>query len=361
MKSPFNQPLRGIRSPFGATTGNGLRVTAPALYFLSSAQPYTVTGAYQISLSDSDAAGGTYGLAATISDGDIAFSGTTGLTGDTTGTDGTLNVTGSLTNINNALNNLVISTATAGSRTITYTFTHAATSRSVVKVCSVIVGVVVANSVAPVISGTLNYGNVLTVSDGTWTGTPAPTYTYQWQKNGTNISGQTASTYTTVFGDVGATITCEVTGANPFNSVMAEATGVVILDPAAPNLTAPVLDWDDDTADTTPDFTCTITNPLVGDTLTLQLYSDSGLTTLVDSAVNTLDAGEVTAEQADFALAALSAGTYYARVLFERTGWTSTYSNTVTVTISTISAKAIQDRAAAYILDRAAAYIETRV
>jgi hypothetical protein len=128
-----------------------------------------------------------------------------------------------------------------------------------------------------------------------------------------------------------------------------------------PALTAPVLVWDGDTADTTPDFTCTVVDPEVGDTLTLQLYSDSGLTTLVDSAVNTLDAGEVTAEQADFALAALSDGTYYARVLFERTGWQSAYSNTVTVTISTIPAKAIQDRAAAYILDRAAAYIETRV
>jgi hypothetical protein len=235
MKSPFDQPLRGIRSPFGATTGNGLRVTAPSLAFLASAQPYTVTGAYQISLSDSDAAGGTYGLAATISDGDIAFSGTTGLTGDTTGTDGTLNVTGSLTNINNALNNLVISTATAGSRTITYTFTHAATSRSVTKVVSVIVGVLVANSVLPVISGDLDYGNVLTGSDGTWTGFPAPTFTYQWQNAGSNISGQTSNTYTSVFGDVGDTITCEVTATNAFNSVMAESAGVVISDPLAPS------------------------------------------------------------------------------------------------------------------------------
>jgi hypothetical protein len=236
MRSPFNQPLRGIRSPFGATTGNGLRVTAPALYFLSSAQPYTITGGNTISVADTKSAGGTYGVAISISSGALTLSGITGLSfsvGDGTA-DAAMTFTGSLTNINNALANSIISSATAGSRTISITLSHAATTRTVSKTVSVIVGVVVANSVAPVISGTLNYGNVLTCSDGTWTGTPAPTYTYQWQKNGTNISGQTASTYTTVFGDVGATITCEVTGSNPFNSVMVEATGVVILDPDAP-------------------------------------------------------------------------------------------------------------------------------
>jgi hypothetical protein len=116
--------------------------------------------------------------------------------------------------------------------------------------------------------------------------------------------------------------------------VMAEATGVVVLDPENLNLTAPVLDWDDETSDVTPDFTCTLVDPGVGDVLTLQLYSDSGLTTLVDTDVNTLDAGEVSGLSAAFALATLTSGTYYARVLAERTGWTSAYSNTVTVTIS---------------------------
>lgn len=137
-----------VRSTFGAQGGNGLSITAPALSFLASAQPYTVTGAYQISVADALSAGGTYGIALTISDGDIAFSGTTGLTGDTTGTDGTLNVTGSLANINIALDGLVISTATEGNRTIAITFSHAATSRA----ASRTIAVNVTENVAPVLS-----------------------------------------------------------------------------------------------------------------------------------------------------------------------------------------------------------------
>jgi hypothetical protein len=100
-------------------------------------------------------------------------------------------------------------------------------------------------------------------------------------------------------------------------------------------LTAPVLDWDDEGSDLTPDFTCTLVDPVVGDTLTIQVYSDVGLTTLVDSDVNVLDAVEVAAEEATFALDALSAGTYYVRVLAERSGWTSAYSNTETIVLST--------------------------
>lgn len=108
-------------------------------------------------------------------------------------------------------------------------------------------------------------------------------------------------------------------------------------------ISAPILNWDDETADATPDFTCTLVDPVAGDTLTLQLYSDAGLTTLVDSDVNVLDAGEVTAAECTFTLGALSAGTYYARVLAERTDWSSAYSNTETVTIITAGDRYLQE------------------
>lgn len=70
------------------------------------------------------------------------------------------------------------------------------------------------NSVAPAISGTLMVGNVLSCTTGTWSGTPTPTYTYQWYRDATPISGATANTYTTVNADAGANITCTVTATN---------------------------------------------------------------------------------------------------------------------------------------------------
>ena len=50
-----------------------------------------------------------------------------------------------------------------------------------------------ANTVLPVISGSTTVGSTLTTTDGTWTGSPTPTYTYQWKRGGTNISGATAN------------------------------------------------------------------------------------------------------------------------------------------------------------------------
>lgn len=84
------------------------------------------------------------------------------------------------------------------------------------------------NTAAPAITGTAQVGQVLTVSNGTWTG--SPTYTRQWKANGTNISGATATTYTPVAGDVGKTITCTVTGTNAAGNASAtsSATAAVI-------------------------------------------------------------------------------------------------------------------------------------
>ncbi len=64
------------------------------------------------------------------------------------------------------------------------------------------------NTVAPSISGTPTEGQTLTGSDGTWT--LSPTLTRQWLRNGSTISGATASTYLLVTADVGATITLRV-------------------------------------------------------------------------------------------------------------------------------------------------------
>lgn len=72
-----------------------------------------------------------------------------------------------------------------------------------------------ANIVPPVIAGSNIVGGLLKVIDnGTWTGTLPITFTYQWQRNGIEIVGQTNSTYTTEMADLGFDITCIVTATN---------------------------------------------------------------------------------------------------------------------------------------------------
>lgn len=82
------------------------------------------------------------------------------------------------------------------------------------------------NTVLPVVSGTLIEGQTLSCTTGTWTGNPTPTYAYQWQRDGVDISGATSSTYTLVTADVGTVPTCEVTATNSQGSDMAESASI---------------------------------------------------------------------------------------------------------------------------------------
>ena len=70
------------------------------------------------------------------------------------------------------------------------------------------------NTVAPAVTGTASFGSTLTTTNGTWTGLAPITFTYQWQRVATNISGATSSTYVLVAADVGNTIRCVVKATN---------------------------------------------------------------------------------------------------------------------------------------------------
>ena len=85
-----------------------------------------------------------------------------------------------------------------------------------------------ANTTAPTVTGDATVGNVLTSTQGTWTGSPTIIYGYQWLKNGSEISGQVSTTYTSVTGDIGATIACRVTGTNATGASSATSNGLVI-------------------------------------------------------------------------------------------------------------------------------------
>lgn len=91
------------------------------------------------------------------------------------------------------------------------------------------------NTIAPVLSGNAIVGQTLTTSNGTWTGSPNPTFTYQWRKNGVIIVGQTSQSYTIVVGDEGAsnTINAIVTATNPSGVASASSnvlTGITFAD-----------------------------------------------------------------------------------------------------------------------------------
>ena len=85
------------------------------------------------------------------------------------------------------------------------------------------------NTVAPVVSGTATVGSTLTTTNGTWTGAPAPTFTYQWQRAGSNIGGATSSTYVLVTADGGNTVRCVVTATNAVGAVNANSNGISII------------------------------------------------------------------------------------------------------------------------------------
>jgi hypothetical protein len=59
---------------------------------------------------------------------------------------------------------------------------------------------------------------------------PTPTYSYQWQRNGSTISGATSSTYVLVQDDVGTTVRCVVTATNAAGSTSANSnsTGTIV-------------------------------------------------------------------------------------------------------------------------------------
>ncbi|WP_324967094.1 hypothetical protein [Mycobacterium sp.] len=96
-----------------------------------------------------------------------------------------------------------------------------------------------ANTLAPSVSGTAQDGQTLTANVGSWSGTPALSYSYQWQScdqsgnNCANVAGATQPTYQLGLGDVGTTLQVVVTASNSVGSsdAVSVVTPVVIAIP----------------------------------------------------------------------------------------------------------------------------------
>jgi len=83
---------------------------------------------------------------------------------------------------------------------------------------------------APVLSGTAEVGELLTVTNGTWANTPT-SFAHRWTRNGTAIPAATAATYTLVPADEGALIRARVTAFNASGSFTSSSN---TLGPVAP-------------------------------------------------------------------------------------------------------------------------------
>jgi len=83
-----------------------------------------------------------------------------------------------------------------------------------------------ANTTAPALSGTAKVGQTMTVSNGTWSGSPT-SYTYRWQRctsgTCTNISGATSQSYLVRAADAGHQLRATVTATNADGSSTANS------------------------------------------------------------------------------------------------------------------------------------------
>jgi hypothetical protein len=105
-----------------------------------------------------------------------------------------------------------------------------------------------ANTTPPAITGSAVQGQVLSATQGAWTGSPTG-YATQWQRcDGSGagcaaISGATSSSYTVAAADVGSTLRVQVTATNAGGSTPASsaATAVVTVPPPPANTTPPAI------------------------------------------------------------------------------------------------------------------------
>lgn len=94
------------------------------------------------------------------------------------------------------------------------------------------------NTSPPTISGTTQEGATLTVNHGTWSGTPAPTFSYQWERCvGTGggcsaTAGATGTTYVPTSADVAHTLLVQVTARNIAGSSTANTAETDLIAPA---------------------------------------------------------------------------------------------------------------------------------
>jgi hypothetical protein len=111
-------------------------------------------------------------------------------------------------------------------------------------------GVRPVNTVPPSIAGTLATGSTLTVTQGTWTGTPTPVLLHRWEADGIPIPGGRGLTLTLTVNEAGKQIVCVEIGANSTGTASVNSNALtvpVVLGPEKlldPSFDAGAGEWD---------------------------------------------------------------------------------------------------------------------
>ena len=88
------------------------------------------------------------------------------------------------------------------------------------------------------ISGTTNFGQVLTANPGTVTNASSYTASYQWRRDGTAISGAINQTYTLTSADIGSAISVQITVSDGSTSASASSSPTPNIAKATPTFSA---------------------------------------------------------------------------------------------------------------------------
>src|SRR5205823_14158001 len=108
-------------------------------------------------------------------------------------------------------------------------------------------GIGPANTAPPVVSGSGKVGEQLSATAGSWTGVPAPSTAFEWQRCSssgalcTDIQGATSSTFVPTVSDAGSTVVVRVTATNSTGSATAVSTPVAVLSTAPASVALPTI------------------------------------------------------------------------------------------------------------------------
>jgi hypothetical protein len=98
-----------------------------------------------------------------------------------------------------------------------------------------------ANVVLPSLVGNGAVGSVVTCNPGAWSGSPSPTFTFNFKLDTVSVQSGASNTYTPLIGDDTKTLTCTVTATNTEGSANADTSNSLVVGTAPANTVAPVI------------------------------------------------------------------------------------------------------------------------